>query len=242
MSENDAPEQTEPRRHERRAFPRVDIPMLVELMHPTMSNSRCVVENISESGVFVSTTATNLGVGADVKLKVLNTSAVEIEATPTVAMKVVRVAADGLGMKFSNNSARHLWQTAERRRRALTIGLDYFQTHVNLVVMCEGRMLLLGQRGRWVLPNYYLTVGQTWQAAAQAHLQQKTGIVDAELDQVIAVDALQVPDLPEAATLSLYQRVNLRDSNVSPAPGFGLRRVSMDQTSPQVEGTDHRLG
>ncbi len=206
---------------ERRAFPRVEIPMLVELQHPTVPSSRCIVENISESGVFVGVDSINLSVGADVKLKVLNTSAVEVEPTPTVAMKVVRVAKTGIGMTFSNKSARHLWHTAERRRRALTVGLDYFQIHINLVTMCGARMLLLSQRGRWVLPNFYLTVGQDWHVAARDHLQKTIGSVDMDFAEVLAADSLQVPDLPQTATLSLYQRINIVDSKISIAPDAG---------------------
>ncbi|MGI9324451.1 MAG: PilZ domain-containing protein [Pseudomonadales bacterium] len=206
---------------ERRTFPRVEIPMLVELQHPTIPSSRCIVENISESGVFVGVEAINLSVGADVKLKVLNTSAVELEPTPTVAMKVVRVTNTGLGMTFSNKSARHLWHTAERRRRALTVGLDYFQIHINLVTMCGARMLLLSQRGRWVLPNFYLTVGQDWHSAAREHLQETIGSVDMDFAQILAIDSLLVPDLPQTATLSLYQRVDIADSKISIAPDAG---------------------
>lgn len=188
--------------------------MLADFHHPALPVTRALIENVSASGAFLRIDASRVSVGSNAKVQLLNTSAVEQEPTPTVAMKVTRVTDDGLGLAFANASARHLWESAERRRRALTIGEDYFQVHINLVVMAGSRMLLLMNRGRWALPNFFLRVGQDWRAVAQTHLAEQLSLDAPLLADVVTVENLQVPEVPETATLSVYQRVNVDSTQI----------------------------
>lgn len=199
---------------ERRQHRRVEIPMLAELRHPALRPVRCLVENVSAGGAFLRVEAPNVSVGSKANVQLLNTSAVEQEPTPTVAMKVARVTPHGLGLAFANASARHLWESAERRRRALTVGQDYFQVHINLVVMAGSRMLLLMNRGRWVLPNFFLQVGTPWRDVANAHLRRELGLAEPTTAELVAVENTQVEDVPETATFSVYQRVNVSDTQI----------------------------
>ena len=189
--------------------------MLAELQHPTLPPKRCLVENVSETGAFLRIEGANVKVGSKAKVQLLNTSAVEQEPTPTVAVTIARVTEQGLGVRFANTSARHLWQSAERRRRQLAIGEDYFQVHINLVVMASNRMLLLMNRGRWVLPNFYLQVGKDWRTEAATHLGEQLSLQDAEPAEIVSIENHSVADVPEAATVSVYQRIAVPSTQIA---------------------------
>lgn len=210
---------------EMRSFPRIAVPMLVTATHPSFGSQECLIENISEEGLLLRIEAPDLNVGAQLKLTLLNTSAVEREATPTVAMTVARVADEGLGLSFSSASARHLWKSADRRRRELVVGLDYFQVQLNLLVVAEQRVLLLARNGRWFLPNRFLQVGEDL-AEAAALVLDELGCESPTLGPVIGAESLALPSVPETATLCLYHQVQL----VAP-------RISLSQDSPYA---DHR--
>ncbi|MFK7912546.1 MAG: PilZ domain-containing protein [Pseudomonadales bacterium] len=211
MSDQDS---DQPTPEDRRAHRRIDVPMLAELRHAALQPMQCVVENVSESGAFLRVSDASVKIGSQAKVQLLNTSAIEQEPTPTIAMKVVRVTESGLGVEFANKSARHLWRSAERRRRQLTIGEDYFQVHVNLVVMAGARMLLLMNRGRWVLPNFYLRVGENWRDKAADHLLSDLGLTQPVAAGIVTVENQQLAQVPETATLSIYQRTNVAATQI----------------------------
>lgn len=218
-----APHEGGSRSAESRSFPRIAVPMLVTATHPSFGSRECLIENISEDGVLLRIDAPDLGVGAQLKLTLLSTSAVEHEATPTVAMTVARVAEHGLGLSFASASARHLWKSADRRRRELVVGLDYFQVQLNLLIIADQRLLLLARQGRWLLPNRFLQVGQDMAEAAMQTLHE-LGCESPTLGPVIGAESLSLPNVPETATLCVYQQVRLA------APD-----ISLSQDSPYAE-------
>ena len=185
---------------EARSFPRIAVPMLVTATHPSFGSRECLIENISEEGVLLRIDAPDLNVGAQLKLTLLSTSAVEHEATPTVAMTVARVAEHGLGLSFASASARHLWKSADRRRRELIVGLDYFQVQLNLLVVADQRLLLLARQGRWFLPNRFLQVGQEVAGAALQALNE-LGCESPTLGPVIGAETLSLPSVPDPVRL-----------------------------------------
>jgi len=62
---------------EQRRFPRIQLPLLVELKHPTLGARRCIARDISEGGVFVHTDNPQVKPGAKVKVTLQNTLSVK---------------------------------------------------------------------------------------------------------------------------------------------------------------------
>ena len=196
-----------------RRHPRIQLPLLVEVKHPTLGGRRCVARDISEAGVFVHLQEPEIKVGAKLKLTLLNPISVEVTPTPTVEMEVKRVEADGLGLAFISASGRHLWQSVEHLRSELAIGRDYFQVHLSFLVVNEAKaILLVQQHGRWTLPGAYLTVGEDWREAAKVFLESTFNLADVSVESVLTVNNEGDPDLPEAAMLDVYLDVSANSS------------------------------
>ncbi|MEM1231751.1 MAG: PilZ domain-containing protein [Pseudomonadota bacterium] len=210
----DGQPQSRPIAQESRSFPRVRVPMIVEARHPSFGTREGLIENISEGGLLLRLSAPDLTPGAQLKLQLLNTSAVDHEPTPTVSMQVARVEAESLGLTFASASARHLWHTAERRRQELTVGTDYFQVQVNLLIMAGKRLLLLARQGRWFLPGFFLQVGDDIPAATMAMLASFE-LSSPKLGSVQAARTQALDRVPETAALCLYQQVMVDDTAIS---------------------------
>jgi ADP-ribose pyrophosphatase YjhB (NUDIX family) len=192
-----------------RGFPRIQLPLLVEVKHPTLGGRRCLARDISEGGVFVQLQEPEIKVGAKLKLTVLNPISVETTPTPTVEMEVKRVEADGLGLAFKNTAGRHLWKSVERLRSELAIGRDYFQVHLSTLVVNEANaILLVQQHGRWTLPGAYLTVGEDWRQAALRFLESTFNLRNPSVDAILTINNEGHSDLPEAAMLDVYLDVS----------------------------------
>jgi hypothetical protein len=200
---------------EQRRFPRIQLPLLVELKHPTLGARRCIARDISEGGVFVHTENPQVKPGAKVKVTLQNTLAVESQPTPTVDMEVKRIEEDGLALAFTNVTGRHLWQSVERLRTELAIGQDYFQVHLNaLVINDAGALLLAQQHGKWTFPATFLQVGQDWHDALGAYLENDLGIEVGSFGPVLAMNSVGMPELPEAAVLDVFVEVHAAADNV----------------------------
>jgi hypothetical protein len=190
---------------EQRRYPRIQLPLLVDLKHPTLGNRRCIAKDISEGGVFVYTDKPQIKPGAKVKLTLENTLGVEAQPTPTVEMNVVRVEDDGLGLAFTSTTGRHLWQSVERLRTELAIGRDYFQVHLNVLVMSPTNAVLLAQQhGKWTFPAIFLVVGQTWQQSLQEFLRAELGVEISEFGPIVAMHSAGSAEVPEAAVLNMF--------------------------------------
>ncbi len=184
------------------------MPLLVELKHPTLGVHRCIARDVSEGGVYVYTQNPQIKPGAKVKLTLQNTLSVEAQPTPTVEMEVKRVEEDGLGLAFVNVTGRHLWQSVERLRTELAIGQDYFQAHLNaLVINDRNEILLAQQHGKWTFPATFLEVGQDWRDALETFLKRDLGIAVTGTGSIVAMNSVGYPELPEAAVLDLFVEV-----------------------------------
>lgn len=190
---------------EQRRYPRIQLPLLVELKHPSLGTQRCVARDISEGGVFVYTDKPQIKPGAKVKLTLQNLLSVEAQPTPTVEMEVMRVEDQGLGLAFTNVAGRHLWQSVERLRTELAIGRDYFQVHLNAVVISPSNGVLLAQQhGKWTFPGTFLVVGQPWQRFLQEFLSAEFGISVSDFGPIVSMSSPGAAELPEAAVLDLF--------------------------------------
>jgi hypothetical protein len=218
---------------------RVQLPFEVELKHPTLGTVRSVVRDISESGLFVGLQGSTLKPGARVRVTVLNVALTEGSATPTIEMEVVRTAPDGMGLKFINHAARHLWHSVRRLREELDLGRDYFQVfQAALVTSPQRKLLLLQQSGRWLFPGQHLVVGQEWRTALTAFLESELAIESATFVETLEVDSSPDVMAPENATLSLFHhfktastRVRLREGSRFRHPRWVSRVLEVDELS-----------
>ncbi len=193
---------------ESREYPRVQLPFEVELTHPTFGRVRCTARDISEGGVFVQTDPGQLRAGAKIKLTVTSAALVESSPTPTVDMEVARVAPDGLGLKFTNSTSKHLWQTVSRLRSELRIGEDYFQVFQGaLIVNPQNKLLVVQQHGKWLFPGDYLAVGEDWKRTLLDFLATELGLDDLRYVEAIGFDSTVSQQATEGATFSVFHRL-----------------------------------
>jgi ADP-ribose pyrophosphatase YjhB (NUDIX family) len=190
---------------EQRRYPRIQLPLLVELKHPSLGAQRCIARDISEGGVFVYTENPQVKPGAKVRITVQNALSVEAQPTPTVEMEVTRVEGDGLALAFANVAGKHLWQSVERLRTELAIGRDYFQVHLSSLVVNDARSILLAQQhGKWTFPATFLSVGEDWRDTLSRFLAEEAGIEVREFGPLLAMSSVGHPEVPEAAVLDVF--------------------------------------
>jgi len=191
---------------EKRKHPRIELPLLVELQHPSVGRSSCVARDISEGGVFVQIKSPGIKVGAKLKIKLQNPNTIDTHATPTVQMQVMRVDPEGLGLAFVNKTSRHLWESVERLRDELTVGRDYFQMHVcALIVREDGKLLVVQQNGKWTFPGRYLIVGDRWRDTLCGMLEDRFSLkVDNGAFSLLNLETESAEKIPEAAVAKLF--------------------------------------
>ncbi len=210
---------------ERREHPRIQLPLLVELTHPSIGRRHCVARDISEGGVFVQLDvqqeASSIRTGATVRLTLQNPNTIDTQPTPTVEMEVRRVEEAGLGLSFKNRTSRHLWESVERLRDELAVGRDYFQLHVSGLIMKEtGRLLVVQQNGKWTFPGTYLIVGDKWRSALTRLLVDRFSLGLDEQDlQVLAIETESSEAMPEAAVAKIFTIARADSSKFSFAAG-----------------------
>jgi len=195
---------------EKREHPRIQLPLLVELQHPSLGRKRCLARDISKGGVFVNLPAAPMREGAKLKLTLLNINPVDHHPTPTVDMVVKRIEDNGIGLAFVNKTSSHLWESVERLRDELAVGRDYFQIYVSvLAIDQEDQLLLVQEHGRWTLPGVYLVVGQVWQKAVEAFLEERFSLKMRGIEHILNIDTSGEEDVPEAAVMSVYPIVRV---------------------------------
>jgi ADP-ribose pyrophosphatase YjhB (NUDIX family) len=210
---------------ERREHPRIQLPLLVELNHPSIGRKHCVARDISEGGVYVQIDVQNeapgIRVGATVRLTLKNPTTIDTQPTPTVEMEVRRVEESGIGFSFKNRTSRHLWESVERLRDELAVGRDYFQLHVAALIMKEtGRLLVVQQNGKWTFPGTYLVVGDSWQSALSRVLAERFSLhVDAEDLKVLTIETESSEAMPEAAVAKVFAIATADTEGFSFSPG-----------------------
>ena len=206
-----------------RRFPRIQVPLLVEIKHPTVGTHRCLARDISEGGIFVQVQSPQVKPGAKIRITLLNALEVETQPTPTVEMVVERVEEDGLGLSFVNATGRHLWQSVERLRTELAIGRDYFQVHLNvLVINAANAVLLVQHHGRWTFPAVFLEVGREWRESVAGFLEDDFGIDASASGTIAAMQSAGQSEVPEGAVLDLF--VEARTASADPVARSGRYR------------------
>ena len=210
---------------ERREHPRIQLPLLVELSHPSIGRKHCVARDISEGGVFVQidvqAEAPSIQVGAVVRLTLQNPNTIDTQPTPTVEMEVRRVEDSGIGLSFKNRTSRHLWESVERLRDELAVGRDYFQLHVAALILKEtGRLLVVQQNGKWTFPGTYLVVGDSWRGALSRLLEERFSLsVDANELEVLTIETESSENVPEAAVAKVFALARANSGEFSFKPG-----------------------
>ena len=201
---------------EQRQYPRVQIPLLVEISHPALGTLEAIAKDASEGGLFVRLENTGLQVGNQLKVRVLNLLPSDLQNNPTVAMEVRHVATDGLGLAFRSRTAEHLWQSVQRLRNDLEIGRDYFQVHHSLAVRHpEKGILVVQQYGKWLLPGYYLMVGDEPANSVTVFLDQQFGLQSQSVGTPFAIDSLIHSAVTEAAVYHVFLTLEVVQHSVS---------------------------
>lgn len=199
---------------EHRSHPRVQLPLLVELRHPSLGKKRCVARDVSEGGVYVYLEDAAIHSGAKLKLTLLNPDTVHNQPMPTVEMQVVRSDAQGIGLAFVNKTGKHLWESVERFRSELAIGRDYFQIHLSPLTLNEqGQLLVVQQHGKWLFPGEYLVVGENWKESLQQSLLEKFALPTLAIEHAFDMATTGAEDMPEAATMKIYVLVRVAASD-----------------------------
>ncbi len=195
---------------ENRSHTRVQIPLLVELQHPSLGKIRCVARDVSEGGVYVYLENTAIHAGAKLKLTLLNPDSVHNQPMPTVDMQVARSDAEGIGLAFINKTGKHLWDSVERFRSELAIGRDYFQIHLSPLTLNEqGQLLVVQQHGKWLFPGEYLVVGENWKESLQQSLLEQFALPTLAIEHAFDMATTGAEDMPEAATMKIYVLVRV---------------------------------
>jgi ADP-ribose pyrophosphatase YjhB (NUDIX family) len=222
---------------ERRKHPRIQLPLLVEIQHPSIGTRNCVARDISEGGVYVHLKSPAISRGAKLKLTLRNPNTIDSQPTPTVQMEVVRVEPEGLGLAFLNNTSRHLWESVERLRDELAVGRDYFQLHVSgLVLQEKGRLLVVQQNGRWTFPGTYLIVGDVWRSALQRMLEERFSLpVVTDAMELLAFETESSEKIPEAAVAKVFAIMRTDASGFAFEPGERYKAARWLQNPRMVD-------
>jgi hypothetical protein len=209
-----------------REHPRIQLPFEVEVTHPSLGCVQCIARDISEGGMFVVLDSNGVSTGSKVKVTVIANLLTESTPTPTVSMEVVRLAEDGIGLKFTNKTSRHLWESVVRQRVELAIGRDYFQVYQGAaVVNAQGKVLVVQQRGKWLLPGCHLMVGQPWLDVLTEFLAAEVGIDQADFRETLAVDSGVDVVAAEHAMISLFHRFHTDSVHTTPRRGSRYSKV-----------------
>ncbi len=221
---------------EQRRYPRIQLPLLVELKHPAVGTLRCVARDLSEGGVFVYTDNPQVRPGAKVKVSVQNALSVESQATPTVEMEVRRVEDDGLALEFSNVAGRHLWQSVEQLRGELAVGRDLFQVHLNVLVVSDsGAVLLAQQQGKWTFPATFLRVGDGWHGTLERFMLEQFGVTINGFGPIVRMHAVSHAEVPEAAVLDVFVQARAASADCRLVRGSRYKSARWADRRRQVE-------
>ena len=206
---------------EQRQHPRIKLPLLVEIKHASLGSHETTAEDLSEGGVFVALKDHQIKVGAVLKVKLKTGLLADAEHSPTVDMQVARIGEDGLGLRFKNKTAEHLWSSVERLREELCIGRDYFQVFADIMILNRKKGVLFVQRqGKWTLPGCYLVAGEQPQESLQNLCQNDVGLSLDAAPAPLETRSLHHQVLPEASTFCCTYLGETQDARVNLAESY----------------------
>ena len=200
---------------DKRKHARIELPFQVEIQHASLGSIKTIATNISAGGMFVELDNPKTTVGSFVKVSVMSLPLVESPPTPSIKMVVRHSSSNGLGLEFSSNTSRHLWETVNRARNTLVVGEDYFQVFQNaIIVNPKKQILLVQQTGKWLLPGSYLKVSQDWEKALKSTLNASLGLTRLTHTELMGIDSY--PDIPakEAAVFTVFHRFSSPASEI----------------------------
>lgn len=228
---------------EKRQHPRIQLPFLVELQHPSFGKMRSVARDISEGGIFVHLENPTIKSGAKLKLTLLNPTDVDNHPTPTVHMVVRHVEDNGVGLEFVNKTSRHLWQSVERMREELQVGRDYFQVHQSAIILDESaQILVVQQHGKWMFPGEYLIVGEEWESAIKGFLASNFSLKNMVAKEILSLDSSDESGLPEAALLKIIHLIQADASEFTMSERYkSFRWVNSRRAVEEITFTTDRL-
>jgi len=191
---------------ERRKRPRVQLPLEIDLHHPLIGKKTLAARNLSEDGLFVWFANAPFKVGSIIDVTLRRPAMIESRPTPTVKMQVLRVAASGIALGFSNKSGIHLWRSAIPNNRQLEVGKDLFRVFQAAIIRDQaGRLLTVQQNGRWLFPGVYLQAGQPWLETLKDHVDATLNLTDTHFERTVHMHCDPEVVALEGATMSLFQ-------------------------------------
>ncbi len=196
---------------DRREHARIEVPLEVELDHPSIGRRRCRVRDVSENGLFLEFPDHQLLAGARLRVTPVAPSLIGHDHCPTVEIEVTRTAADGIGTRFASCTGAYLFSSFRQRRHSLAVGIDYFQVHLAAVITdADNRLLVVEDQGRWLFPGTFLVVGHTIEASINGMLEAEFGVELASVNSPIATATIDGGLAPEGATLALFHPCTIR--------------------------------
>lgn len=203
---------------QKRAMPRVKLPLLVELTHPTLGTMEVAARDVSDGGLFVELVAVELLPGAQAKIRLQPLHFADFQHTPMVDVRVARVAEDGVALEFKNKTAQHLWTSVERLRDELRVGRDYFQIYqIAVALHSERGILLMRQHGKWTFPGAYLAVPDRASDTLRHLCENELGITPAGYPKPLLTRTLTHASIPEASTFCIAYLVDTTEKQPHPA-------------------------
>jgi len=192
---------------EKRNHTRIELPFQVEIQHASLGNVKTIATNISAGGMFVELDNPTTTIGSFVNVTVLSLPLIESPPTPSIKMIVRLCSSSGLGLEFSSNTSRHLWETVDRARNTLIVGEDYFQVFQNAVIVnANKQVLLVQQAGKWLLPGGYLKVSEDWQSALKNALEHSLGLKQLTHVELMGIDSYPDITAKEAAIFTVFHQ------------------------------------
>jgi ADP-ribose pyrophosphatase YjhB (NUDIX family) len=189
---------------EQRRYPRIQLPLLVELKHPVLGHLRCIARDISEGGVFVYTDSPQFKPGAKVKVTLQNTLGSNPSRPRPSKWKSSASRATAWAWRSSTSPGAICGRASSacaraRHRPGLLPGPSE-----RLVINDTNAVLLVQQHGKWTLPASFLVVGRGLAEGLGDFLRTELGVPHRAFGSICAMSSVGNPELPEAAVLDVF--------------------------------------
>ncbi len=195
---------------ERRKQTRIQLPLEVDLRHPSIGRRTVVARDMNDEGVFAWYPDAPLKIGSSLHVTLRCEAMIESTPTPTVKMKVSRIDDNGLVLSFCNKSGAHLWRSANVAPQELETGRDLFRIFQSAIVRdSAGRILTVQQNGRWLYPGAYLHSGEHATNALQNQLARVLNLTGTQFRRTVLTYC--DPDVVaiESSTMSVFHLFTL---------------------------------
>ncbi len=159
--------------HESRQSRRLNVPLKVEISHPTLGRLDVEARDMSDGGIFVFLDPDfQLPVGEIITAKVLGLGGSDKDPSPTLNMRIVRAEKDGMGLSIveaASNKPQNLFSI----RQSLFI----FSSKKNILLLENSPQ----NSPQWTLPNRLMQTGEGWQQGLSLCISQYKDLLDIPL-------------------------------------------------------------